>query len=51
MEIELFRRQNGNLWTIWTCGPDDQVELASFGIHFFVADVYKKVCFSSQEAE
>lgn len=51
IEIELFRRESGNLWTIWTFGPGDQVELASLGIRFSVSEVYKKVYFPEEEKE
>jgi Uma2 family endonuclease len=47
-EVELFRREKENLWTIWTFGPGDQIELTSLGVRFLAADIYKKVYF--QEA-
>jgi Uma2 family endonuclease len=49
MEIELFRRESGNLWTIWTFEPGDQVELASLDLRFSVDEVYKKVYFPEEE--
>jgi hypothetical protein len=41
--VEVFRRASENLWTYHYFGPCDQVELASLGDSFPIADLYENV--------
>ncbi len=49
--IEVYRRETDNLWTLHPFGPDDEVELASLGIHFPIAAAYRDVIFPEDTPE
>lgn len=39
--VELFRREKNGFWTLYTLGPNDQVELTSLLISFPVIEIYQ----------
>lgn len=41
--IEVYRRTNGKLWTLYTFGPNEDVELSSIGVKVAVAAIYEDV--------
>jgi Uma2 family endonuclease len=47
--IEVYRRAENNFWTYQAFELGDEVELASLGIHFPLADAYEYVTFPSDE--
>src|SRR6185437_17008360 len=47
--IEVYRRETDALWTLHPFGPGDEVELASLGVHFPVAEAYQDVVFPDEE--
>lgn len=49
--VELFRREKGNFWRLYTLGQDDSIELTSLGIQFPVAEVYRNTSFMEGEEE
>lgn len=49
--IEVYRRETDSLWTLHPFGPGDEVELASLGVRFPVAEAYRDVVFSEGSAE
>ncbi len=46
--IEVFRREKNELWTLYTAGKDDTVELARLGIRFPVAEVYQNTSLDTE---
>jgi Uma2 family endonuclease len=49
--IEVYRRESESLWTLHPFGPDDEVELASLGVHFPIADAYQDAVLPDEETE
>lgn len=47
--IEVFKRESGKLWTYYAFGPGDEVELASLGLRFPLAKIYRNVVFSEDD--
>jgi hypothetical protein len=46
MRIEIYRKEQKK-WMYDAFGADDEVELASLGVHFPVADAYEDVIFEN----
>jgi Uma2 family endonuclease len=44
--VEVYRRANSKIWTLYTFGPDEQVELKSIGVTISVAAIYEYVRFA-----
>ena len=49
--IEVYRRETDTLWTLHPFGPDNEVELASLGVHFPIAAAYRDVVFVEDAPE
>ncbi len=49
--IEVYRREASALWTLHPFGANNDVELASLGVRFPVAAVYRDVMFPEDRAE
>ncbi len=47
--IEVYRRETDALWTLHPFGPGDDVELASLGVHFPIAEAYRDVVFPDED--
>lgn len=47
--IEVYRRETDTLWTLHPFGPNDEVELASLGIHFPIAAAYQDIVFPDED--
>ncbi len=45
--VEVYRRASDNVWTLHPLGSEDDVELASLGVHFPVAAIYEDVVLPS----
>jgi Uma2 family endonuclease len=50
-EIEIFNRQEGNLWTYRRFGPGQEVELLSIGLTISLAAIYNRTDVPEQEPE
>ena len=50
LAVEVFRREAPHLWTYHAWGTGDEVELASLGIHFPLASVYRNVLLPENDA-
>ncbi|HVB22240.1 MAG TPA: Uma2 family endonuclease [Ktedonobacteraceae bacterium] len=46
--IEVFRRERNGLWTLFTLGQDDTVELRHLDIRFSVAELYQNTSFEEE---
>jgi len=46
--IEVFRREKHGLWTLYTLGQADTVELRHLDIHFPVTEVYQNTSFEEE---
>jgi Uma2 family endonuclease len=44
-QVQLYRRETNNRWTIYILNLEDSVELNSIGVQFSVAEVYEKTHF------
>jgi Uma2 family endonuclease len=49
--VELFRREKNGFWTIYTLGPNNQIELTSLGVRFPVIEVYQNTSIIDEEHE
>lgn len=49
--VEVYRQEKNVFWSYHTFGPSDEVELASLGIRFAVATLYRKVSLPPAEEE
>jgi|ERR1051326_108919 Uma2 family endonuclease len=47
--VEVFRRETDHLWTYHAFGPGEEVELASLGVRFPLANVYRNIRFSEND--
>lgn len=47
-QVQLYRRESSNLWTIHILELAHTVELMSIGVHFPVAEIYEKTRFDPQ---
>ncbi|MGH2638417.1 MAG: Uma2 family endonuclease [Rhabdochlamydiaceae bacterium] len=45
-KVQLYRRESNNRWTIYILNMNDEVELASLGVRFPVANLYRKTRFA-----
>lgn len=49
--IELFRREKGGFWALYTFELADSIELTSLAVHFTVAEVYQDTSFVPSATE
>lgn len=49
--IEVYRRARPNLWTLHVFEPEQQIELASLGISFPIAAVYRNVIMPKEDLD
>src|SRR6266849_2740940 len=49
--VELFRREKNGFWTLYTLGPNDQIELTSLIIRFPVKEIYQNTSILDEENE
>jgi Uma2 family endonuclease len=48
--VELYRRANANMWTLYIYGPNDKIELKSIGITLAMADIYEGVFLEDEDS-
>jgi len=49
--VELFRREKNGFWTLFTLGPDDQIELTSLSTRFPMTEFYQSTSIVDEENE
>ena len=49
LKMEIYRKEQ-NKWVYSICGPDDDLELSSIGLHFPVAEAYINVDFENENS-
>jgi Uma2 family endonuclease len=47
--VDVYRRR-GNLWVLYSFGPDDSVELESLSVHFSMSVLYEDVVLPEEES-